>query len=236
MGKRAGTIAALLITAALFLSLPGLWQSALNTGRVAPILQTPRQRTLTVWLCPDGPEDRKLLSALCAQFEKENRGARVFLRRVTADELYAETAVLPDVLLFATGEVLEPEGRLLPLARDDASGMYAGRCYAAPLWYATPASAQGVALQQMLFVEKGLPMPATSDRVRYAAICRQGEDAQAFVQCLQQADPMPHGLRPAADAAILPNAFAHTRQELLSICLDAYQRREDPAQTLLRLR
>ncbi len=280
-GKRSGTIAALLLTAALFCSLPGLWRELMSQSRVAPILQTPRQRTLMVWLCHGGANDRKLLNKAAAAFEKENRGARIFYRRVTADELYGETAVLPDVILFSTGDIAQPQERLIPMAQEYPSAMYAGSCYAVPLWYAPaylhypqqwesdpwemlarPGAVElpkGVALQQWLFTQAGHPQrpgaadgtarviytktehcipltPQTSDQVRYAALCRDGEDAQAFVRLLAGADPSPYGLMRAEQAAILPNAFSHTRQELLALCLDAYRRGEDPAKTLLLLR
>lgn len=95
--------------------------------------------------------------------------------------------------------------------------------------------------------------PAVSDQVRYAALCRDGEDARAFVRFLrEEAEPLALGYLPAGEAAggdaltrraleiyavrTLPNAFAHTREELLSLCEDAFSRLEDPVMTLLRLR
>lgn len=93
--------------------------------------------------------------------------------------------------------------------------------------------------------------PAVSDQVRYAALCRDGEDARAFVRFLREEAEAP-GYLPAREASggdavtrraleiyaarTLPNAFAHTRQELLSLCEDAFARLEDPVMTLLRLR
>ena len=94
-----------------------------------------------------------------------------------------------------------------------------------------------------------------SDRVRYAAVCREGEDAQAFVQFLlaHREKAAAYALMPAgmtADAtdeltkrlmeeyqtAVLPNAFAHTREEMLQLCREAFARCEDPVRTLLTLR
>ena len=96
---------------------------------------------------------------------------------------------------------------------------------------------------------------AVSDRVRYAAICRDGEDARAFVQFLRehQGDALTHSLIPpgyegdlpdallqalaeAFRTGVLPNAFAHTRQEILQLCADGFARCEDPVRTLLLLR
>lgn len=108
-------------------------------------------------------------------------------------------------------------------------------------------------------VQNGEPLcacvlaPAVSDQVRYAALCRDGEDARAFVRFLrEEAEPLALGYLPVGEATggdaltrralelyavrTLPNAFAHTRQELLSLCEDAFSRLEDPVMTLLRLR
>lgn len=96
--------------------------------------------------------------------------------------------------------------------------------------------------------------PAVSDRVRCIGLCSENADAQAFLRFLMdwQADAQ-GGILPlyapaeadgmAGEAlafyqqgAVLPNAFSHTVQERNSICLDAFRRGEDPAQTILRLR
>lgn len=113
--------------------------------------------------------------------------------------------------------------------------------------------------QHLRAVQNGEPLcacvltPAVSDQVRYAAMCRDGEDARAFVRYLrEEADPLSLGYLPAREVAggdaltqraleiyatrTLPNAFAHTREELLSLCEDAFSRLEDPVMTLLRLR
>lgn len=100
--------------------------------------------------------------------------------------------------------------------------------------------------------------PAVSDRVRYAALARDGEDARAFIGMLASdswqaraaaADMIPALVQDGAGNEItrtalerfsqgmtLPNAFAHTVQELQSLCLDAFVRAADPVETLLRLR
>lgn len=312
--RHTGTIAALLLTAALFLAIPGLLRQGGDTNRMAESLRPAKLRTLTVWLLPDGPDDRKAIGEICAAFEKQQKGARVFLRRVTAEEL--ENAVLPDVVLFATGEINRPEDVLLPLMMEQphASAQYAGATYAVPLWYApeklcypaawgddpwpmlTQANAMqrpsGAALQRLMLTcpeplrkpmidaamgrvqpsptpserkdsvppkrgrtptpaptilkqahiaaapaedERALELtPETSSRVRYAALCRDGEDARAFLDILTnwQID----SFRRADDSLVLPNAFAHTLEELQGLCLDGFSRSDDPALTLLRLR
>lgn len=100
--------------------------------------------------------------------------------------------------------------------------------------------------------------PAVSDRVRYAAIARDGEDARAFVDMLASGDwqaqaaamdmvpalvqdgaanEMTHAaLERFSQGMTLPNAFSHAAEELRSLCLDAFLRAADPVETLLRLR
>lgn len=77
-------------------------------------------------------------------------------------------------------------------------------------------------------------IPEVSDLVRFAAICRDGKDARAFVEYLLQSEAEP--FRPAGEAAMLPNAFSHTAEERESLCADHFRRGLDPAQTLLQFR
>ena len=374
--RHAGTLSALLITAALLCAMPGLLQFPVQHGRADESLRPPELRTLTVWLMPGETGDRKLISQLCSAFEKERKGVRIFLRAVTADELEADNAVLPDAMLFTTGEISIPEKVFLPLADTaDSSGRFAGVQYAVPLWLSpnvlslpqswlqrdAPAAPprdsllaastavppenanalisadelpwgmllqknavekpQGVGWQQLLATCPGewrarlvsgvlglqaeppvpsdalittrpisrgaspTPMPAlatparvetlaqhlsrlqngeavsafvlspaVSAHVRYAALCRNNEDAQAFVQfltdhrqealssglivpgCVTSADPLTGALEKAYQSAVLPNAFAHTKSEILQLCADGFARCDDPVGTLLRLR
>ena len=379
--RRTGILTALLLTAALMCAMPGLWQSVIHTDpwRVDDSLRPPQTETLTVWLLPGQIDDQKLIRQCCSAFEKEQQGVRVFLRRVTAEELTDPESVLPDAVLFETGSIANPEQILLPLTgmkTDDASGIYAGLRYAVPLWleanvlslpsewFDTPAATpepssffalestappqedndlirdvpwthllqpgalkmpEGIALQQLLMtcpnhlrqtlaasllspaqpsptssapaawsssqpvsrsakarpapviqksarietigahlsaVEQGealqpcLLSPAASDRVRYAAICRQNSHALAFLQFLQnqQKGIVQSRLIPASGSVsdgnvlmqaalalyqqgmMLPNAFEHPLEALHSLCLDRFRQLEDPAQTLLRLR
>ena len=350
--RRMGTLSALIATAVLFACMPGLLRSAVPTdfNRMDERLRPPRLRTLTVWMVGSETADRKLISQACASFEKERKGVRIFLRNADAQELLTPDAVLPDAVLFETGGVNMPEKVFVPLADEkDPSCMYAGVCYAVPLWLspnvlslprswldrtavqerrqasllavATPEpqssacdvlSAQelpweqlvqpgavqllpGVAMQQLLSmcpyplreslsrnaemqaaqaqvrtlsqylraVETGedsaacLLAPAVSDRVRYAALCRDSGDARAFLLHLQQtgAQSAPAlGLIPTRGEAVsshvlvrqamdlfsgtrtLPNAFVHTKEEIRTLCSDAFRRCADPVETLLKLR
>lgn len=353
--RRTGVITALLLTAALFLAMPGLVGSVLGAprSRVHESLRPKPAQTLTVWLLPGKTDDRRLIARAASAFEKEHPGVRVFLRVVTAEEFTAPEAVLPDVALYETGSLNLPQKLFVPLAGEaESSGMFAGSCYAVPLWLSPnvlslPASwlssaaiptpkaasllasatpepaaetqsqlsaetlpwnrliqpgaiqqAEGAALCQLLSmcpypmrkafsaaapaeagaesarvqplakhlqsVQNGETLvgcvltPAVSDRVRYLSLCRDHEAARAFAQFLRtqiHADLLACGLipltnpPPAAPDALtqqaldlfahshtLPNAFAHTREELFSLCRDAFLRCADPVETLLRLR
>ena len=109
--------------------------------------------------------------------------------------------------------------------------------------------AKGEALSAYVF-----PM-AVSDRVRYAALCRDNADARAFLQFLiaHQGDALAHNLVPPAydgdapgvlqqaltaayQTGVMPNAFAHTRQEIQQLCADGFARGEEPVRTLLGVR
>lgn len=380
MMRRAGILGALLATAALLCAMPGLMRMPAGQGRADEKLRPPQLRTLTVWLMPGDVGDRRLISQLCSAFEKEQKGVRVFLRVVTADEFTGETAVLPDAALFTTGDLNIPEKVFLPLAEgSSSSGKFAGVPYAVPLWLAPNVLSlpqgwlqrdaapgpkqdsllaastavpqedagallmaddlpwgmllqknavekpQGVGWQQLLAccpdqlraqlvsavlgnvsetpipsaetedwvttlpysrTASPTPMPpvtvparvetlaqhqariqkgeslsayafptAVSDRVRYAALCRDSEDSRAFLQFLigRQRDALAHALVPpqyegdAPDTLLqaliaafrtgtLPNAFAHTKPELQQLCADGFARCEDPVRTLLMLR
>lgn len=340
--RRWSVLSALLLTACILWMLPAAWRQVIapDSNRMDIRLRPSRLRTLTVWKLPEDFGDGKLLRAACSAFEKQHDGVRIFLRTATAAELYAPDAVLPDIVLFGTGEIVSPEN-LLPLDQTHPSGMHAGQALAVPLWlspnvlslpcewlgqpaapaaqsllaHATPVPQKdrsavlsasqlpwemllaedglvmphGVALQQLMLCcpEKltelastgkasveplakyqkrlsdgealcAFPLtPAVSDRVRYAALCRDGEDARAFLAFLMKAwqpQAPAHGLLPLQKSTLqsdpllsslqllfsqnitLPNAFAHTREELNALCLDGFVRLADPVETLLQLR
>lgn len=141
--RRLSLIGALLATVAMLAVLPLMWPrlQPADTNRMDARLRPARMRTLTVWLLSPDMEDKKLLSESCTAFERANEGVRVFLRAVTAQELTAANAVLPDAVLFATGDVPMPETVFVPLGQLHAltagalpSGQSAGQSYAAPLW------------------------------------------------------------------------------------------------------
>ena len=143
MSKRWSILSALLATALLFWAMPWLLHQQLaGQGRTDDRLKPAPARTMVVWVTSWLEEDRKLISSLCTAFEKQCPGLRIYLRRVDAAELTAPEAVLPDVVLHTTGDILAPEDALLPLSAPSgteedrlASGMWNGRLYGIPLWY-----------------------------------------------------------------------------------------------------
>ena len=340
--RRGAVLSALLLTALLLYLWPGLlkglWTEEDN--RMADELRPAQRRDLTLWWIPGETGDQRCISRLCTRLEKETPGLRVFLRRADAAELTAPDTLLPDAVLFGTGDVVNPEQLFLPLtlSGDDgnlSSGRSGGETYALPLWYeenvlsvpggwleesgapsvtAEPRSllgqasatrtpeqdeapsvpwrrllekdalwvSPGTAGPQLLFTApaslrtelasaalasaekpaKGaarvwsrrehlaaaqkealtaFPLrPAVSNRTRYAALCRNTAETRTLLSflissaCREEAEAA--GLVPAGNADSLPNAFAHTREELNALCADGLRRGLDPVEILLRLR
>jgi len=104
-----------------------------------------------------------------------------------------------------------------------------------------------------------LPLtPGVSDQVRFFSLCRENADAMGLLTFLQspghstaleesgflpvlatgesQDGFLAEYLRQNPGTVFFPNAFAHTAEELDSLCSDAFRRREDPVTALLRLR
>lgn len=364
--RRAGLLSALLLTAVLLYTMPGLLSSFVLTdsNRMDERLRPAKSRTLTIWLVNAGMDDAQLISELCSDLEKAEKGLRVFLRRVDADDLNKPDIVLPDGVLYGIGDFIDPASHFLPLAdvegvREEAlgAGRSGGVLYALPLWLSpnvlslptdwleaeahpgatpqpesffglhtpvpeSPAPAPdfttlpwrrlmepnalwirpGVAWQQLLFscpttlraelsaacvptdapasknsarawrlkdhlaaVKAGealtplLLSPAASDQLRLFSLCRDSKDGRLLLRSLiseaaaskaMQASFLPlvstdeplygdvNGQAQALyqPASLLPNAFAHTRQELTELCRDGWTRVTDPVQTLLKLR
>ncbi len=173
MTRYAGILSALLLTALLLISMPGLLRSHLeNSGRTADSLKQAESRTMVVWVTSWAAEDRQLLSSLCSAFEKQQPGLRIYLRMADAAELYAGDAVPPDVLLYGQGELPAPEGVLLPLAPPEHysesvlwSGKYQGQLLALPLWY----SPNVLCLPEAWFTQENSAL-ATPDSGSYFAL------------------------------------------------------------------
>ena len=143
MNRRWAVLSALLATALLLCCMPGLLSRHLgDAGRTDDRLKPAKARTMVVWVTSWLEEDRKLIANLCTAFEKQRPGLRIFLRRTDAGELAVKDAVLPDVVLHVTGDILSPGDGLAPLGAVGAemqqaysSGCWQGVQYAVPLWY-----------------------------------------------------------------------------------------------------
>lgn len=142
--RRTGLLTALLLTAALLCAMPGLVRSfgAMDDTRMDPRLRPAQSRTLALWVLGGGLEDSRLLRSLLADFEKEHRGLRVFLRNADPEELADPRTVPPHGVFYATGDVLNPESVFLPLDGLEgpapgalSSAQSSGEVYAAPLWF-----------------------------------------------------------------------------------------------------
>lgn len=140
--RRLSLLTSLLLTAALVCALPALWQERDAGGRAQERLLPPRAHTLTVWLNSDDICDRRLINSLCAEYEKRREGVRVFLRHVDAQELNDPGGVPPDVALYSTGALRDPERKLTRLTPPErmrqsliSAGTSGGERYALPLWY-----------------------------------------------------------------------------------------------------
>jgi hypothetical protein len=91
-----------------------------------------------------------------------------------------------------------------------------------------------------------LPLTYAGQQVRYASLCREGEDAAAFLRFLlggeaQQAareallSPMA-GDGDLAEEVFLPNAFSMDQTNMDQHCIQGVVAGEDPVATLLKLR
>ncbi len=139
MSKRLGLLTALFFSALLTCIMPSLLTSLMGAdqNRMDISLRPAITTTLTVWVTSDQMGDSALYRALLSDFEKAHEDIRLFLRVVDSTELYAEDAVLPDIVLFSLGDLINPSDYLLPLSTDSYdAGSSGGVQYGQSLWYA----------------------------------------------------------------------------------------------------
>ena len=140
-----------IILAAACLAAIGLIALTLSrlTDHPVPSL-TARDRTLLrIWVVNSPGGGQAWLKQQLRQFEKKHRGVSTYVRTVSAAELSAPDAILPDVVLYMPGDVTEPSSLFLPLSGDMASRdgllreelLRCGRCqglqYGLPLCWGT---------------------------------------------------------------------------------------------------
>ena len=129
---------AILLTAALVLLTP-----AILSGQTAPRLPHAADRTLLrVWVTSSVGGGQSWLREQLKVWEKRHPGVMTYLRTVSPEEIAAEQAVLPDIILYMPGDIAAPEEIFSPLSGElnaKESLLRAGRWrnqqYGLPLCY-----------------------------------------------------------------------------------------------------
>lgn len=134
--RRIITAIALVAAAALLFSLP----SALHAQPEVAGLQGHERTLLRVWIISSPGGGQAWLTSQLRTYERQNPGVMTHLRIVPAAEVFAENAVLPDVILHMPGDLTDPDGLLAPVAAEDAirapllrCGSHQGTLYGLPL-------------------------------------------------------------------------------------------------------
>ena len=102
------------------LILAGILLSKL-TNHPLPSL-TSRDRTLLrIWVVSSPGGGQAWLKGQLKQFEQQHPGVSTWVRNISASELTAPEAILPDIVLYMPGDVTEPSALFLPLSGDGTS-------------------------------------------------------------------------------------------------------------------
>ncbi len=104
---------ALLATALLLLSAPALLASPDET---LPGTQEPSRTLLRIWVTGAPGGGQAWLKAQLKTWEKQHRGVMTYLRQVSAEEVTADDAVLPDLVLYLPGDLTAPEATFSALS------------------------------------------------------------------------------------------------------------------------
>ena len=129
---------AILLAAALVLLTPPLL-----TRQTSPRLPHAAERTLLrVWVTSSIGGGQAWLKEQLKAWEKRNPGVMTYLRAVPPEEAQADSAVLPDLILYMPGDFSAPEAIFSPLsgelnAREELlrAGKWRGQQYGLPLCY-----------------------------------------------------------------------------------------------------
>ncbi len=224
MNQRTTTLCCLLLTAALLAAMPGLLSSLSQQDgqRMSPRLRPSKAQPLVIWLLRDPTDSGKHLRKQIALFEQANPSARVFLRNGDAQDLLAENAVLPDVVLFAPGDLLSPGQVLLPLVATHSlspalllAGQSALTQYALPLWFSPNLLAVPSSLLPPALV--ATPQPTASSFFALSTPLPQADAPQTQeVPALPDTSSLPWEIFVTQGALALPQGVA--LQQLLSMC------------------
>lgn len=80
------------------------------------IITTPQRQLLRIWSVSSIGGSDSWLKKQLQQFEKRNPGVMTYLRTVAPDELTAENAVLPDLILYTPGTIAAPQDLFTPIS------------------------------------------------------------------------------------------------------------------------
>ena len=92
-----------------------------GTERPVPSLTAKERTLLRIWIVNSPGGGQAWLKAQLKQFEKQHPQVSTYLRTVSATELTAPDALLPDVVLYIPGDVTDPAALFLPLSGDMAA-------------------------------------------------------------------------------------------------------------------
>ena len=107
-------------------------------GQNRPIagLSGDNRTLLRVWMLHSPGGAARWVETQLSTYERQHPGVLIYLRQVSADELTAEEALLPDVVLYRPGDIPDPDGLFLPISGDApifAGLLSGGRQVAYPL-------------------------------------------------------------------------------------------------------
>ena len=157
----------LIVLAALLLSGVVVWFGlhAKPAREHLPGAEQAQRQLLRIWVVDAIGGSESWLRDCLKDWEKANPGAMTFLRRVSADELVREDAVLPDILLYTPGSIAEPDKLFLPYSgnigvKDELlrAGRWKGQQYGLPLCFGGYALAIDSSIEPHLAVT---PAPTT---------------------------------------------------------------------------
>ncbi len=100
------------------------------------------RRLVRVWMVSSVGGGESWLRACLKDWEAAHPGVMTYLRKVSAEELTREDAVLPDILLYTPGDITAPEALFTPITGAESirealvrCGRWRGQQYGLPLCY-----------------------------------------------------------------------------------------------------
>lgn len=143
--KRRASLLSFLLCAALLLFAFRAAQDSSDSSAEIPGLGAKERVLLRIWVVDAPGGGQAWLKEQLRLFEKQHKGVSTYLRQVSAEELTAPDALLPDIVLYQAGSITEPQTFFLPLSGEAAAsdgilreallrcGRHHGRQYGLPL-------------------------------------------------------------------------------------------------------